>query len=228
MARPIKQGINYFPIDCEFDSKTKMYLLETEANGLAVLVALWQIIYSDEGYYVECNKDLSLLVKDKVKIEIEIINECINKAVLRELFNPKLFKEYNILTSNGIQKRFFEISKRKKEITYDERFIINGISIGSNAIKANKKIVTKKKKSPEKIKYTIFKFQNVDKKDIKFVKLPIEDWEKLIERTSLKYATKMVQKVDAWYRKKGKKVHKDDYLTICQWMVKDKKEKVIL
>ncbi len=36
MARPAKQGIDYFPLDVDFDDKIEMYLIEKEAVGLAV------------------------------------------------------------------------------------------------------------------------------------------------------------------------------------------------
>ncbi len=50
MARPTKQGIDYFPLDCQFDDKTEMYLIEKGVVGLCVMVTIWQMIYSGEGY----------------------------------------------------------------------------------------------------------------------------------------------------------------------------------
>ena len=75
MARPTKQGINYFPLDCAFDNKTEMYLMETGANGLAVIVTLWQMIYSNNGYYVDNCDDLKLLIKRRIDVGINEVSD---------------------------------------------------------------------------------------------------------------------------------------------------------
>ena len=150
MARPIKQGIDYFPLDCQFDPKTEMYLVETESNGLSVLITLWQLIYAHEGYYINVDEDLHLLVKKRVNVGINEVNDCINVAIKRNLFNKKLFDKYKILTSHAIQKRFFDIAKRKKMIQFDHRYIINGINVSNNMVdvceNATKEIKVKESK----------------------------------------------------------------------------------
>lgn len=134
MARPTKQGIDYFPLDCQFDDKIEMYLIEKEANGLAVLISVWQIIYSNEGYYTNNGEDLFLLVKKRVNVDINEIKDCINVCLKRDIFNKKLHQKYGILTSKAIQKRFFDAAKRKKEVQYDVNYIINGVNVSENAI----------------------------------------------------------------------------------------------
>lgn len=134
MARPTKQGIDYFPVDCQFDTKTQMYLVETEGNGLAVLISLWQLIYSDLGYYIKNDDDLCLLIKKQVNIPIEEITKCVRIATKRDLFDQKMSKKYDILTSKAIQKRFFEAAKRKKKVKFNSKYIINGIDVCNNSI----------------------------------------------------------------------------------------------
>lgn len=134
MARPTKQGIDYFPLDCQFDDKIEMYLIEKEANGLAVLISIWQIIYSNEGYYTHNGNDLLLLVKKRINVSINEVNECINLCLKRGIFDPVMYKKHGILTSRAIQKRFFEAAKRKKLVEYDERYIINGVNVCNNSI----------------------------------------------------------------------------------------------
>ena len=134
MARPTKQGIDYFPIDVNFDNKTEMYLIEKEAIGLSVLISIWQIIYSDNGYYVIDDNDLHLLVKKRINVNINDVNECINVAIKRELFDSKLHKKFNILTSKAIQKRYFDAAKRKKLIMYNSKFILNGVNVSENFV----------------------------------------------------------------------------------------------
>lgn len=128
MARPTKQGIEYFPIDSDFDPKIEMYLLEKEALGLASLIVVWQLIYGDEGYFCRNGEDLSLLIKKRVSADINSINECINAMLRRQIFSQELHKKYGILTSRGVQKRFFEAAKRKKEVRVVDEFLLISVN----------------------------------------------------------------------------------------------------
>jgi len=134
MARPTKQGIDYFPLDCRFDDETEMLLIETGANGLAVLVCLWQMIYSNKGYYITHNKDLELLIKRKIDLDINLVSDIINLCLSRNLFNKSLHKTYSILTSKGVQKRYFDASKNKKIVEFNVNYIINGVNVGINGV----------------------------------------------------------------------------------------------
>ena len=134
MTRPTKQGIDYFPIDCQFDDKIELYILEKESNGLSVLVTLWQLIYQNEGYYIVNNKDLHLLIKKRINVDINTVNECINVCIDRNIFDKNLHKKYQILTSKAIQKRFFYAAKRKKSVDYDVNYLINGVSAYNNGV----------------------------------------------------------------------------------------------
>ena len=152
MGRPLKQGIDYFPLDVTFDPKTEMYLLQTEGTGLAVLVTIWQLIYAYEGYYINVDEDLNLLIKKRVNVDNNTINDCINVAIKRDLFNETMFNKYNILTSRAIQKRFFDIAKRREIIHYDHRYLINGLNVNKNWIDVHKNTLkeSKVKESKEK------------------------------------------------------------------------------
>jgi len=135
MARPNKQGIDYFPLDCQFDDQVEMYLLEKEAIGLAVLIVTWQIIYSNEGYYTTNGRDLFLLIKKRVNASIKEIKDCISACLDRNIFNKTLFNKYGILTSKGVQERFFEAAKRKKSVRYNPDYIVKEVKVSSNAVK---------------------------------------------------------------------------------------------
>lgn len=132
MARPTKSGIDYFPLDCEWDNKIEMYIAEKESTGLAVLVTLWQLIYKN-SYFIEYNNDLLLLTKKRINVDINLINECINSAVQRGIFDRNLF-ESGILTSKAIQKRFFEAAKRKKVVQVSDEHLLIDVSAYNNLI----------------------------------------------------------------------------------------------
>ena len=137
MGRMTKQGIDYFSLDVQFDDKLELYLLEHESNGLAVFIVLLQLIYSNEGYYTTNGKDLALLIKKRINLDIDIITSCINAMISREIFDKDLYKKYNILTSRGIQKRFFDAAKRKKEVRVIREYLLTDINVYTNLISVN-------------------------------------------------------------------------------------------
>lgn len=137
MARPTRQGIDYFPLDVEFDDKTEMFLIEKEAVGLAILISIWQLIYKNEGYYIKYNNDLSLLIKKRISVDINSINDCIKSAVNRNIFDKELFNKEGILTSRAIQKRFFEAAKRKKQVLVYRNYLLIDINSYNNTVIVN-------------------------------------------------------------------------------------------
>lgn len=116
MARPTKQGIDYFPMDVVFDDKILLYLAEKEAFGLAVLVTAWQLIYRDEGYYALNGDDFCLGIKMRIAGDLSAIQECIQACVRRNVFDQGLHARHHILTSRGIQRRYFEAVRKRKAV----------------------------------------------------------------------------------------------------------------
>ena len=134
MARPTKQGIDYFPLDCQFDDKIEMYVIEKGAIGLSVLISVWQMIYSNEGYYIQNNKDLHLLLKRRINVDANEVSDCINVCLERNIFDKSLHKKHHILTSKAIQKRYLEAGKKKKEIKIVDTFLLIGVSAYENLV----------------------------------------------------------------------------------------------
>lgn len=207
MARPTKQGIDYFPVDCQFDTKIEMYLVETEANGLAVLISLWQLIYSNEGYFINNDDDLCLLIKKRINIDINLISNCIDVALKREIFNSNLNKKYKILTSKAIQKRFFEIAKRKKIIQYNVKYIINGINVSENCINVDNNTTKGKVKVKVKVK----------EQYAEFVTLTEKEYNTCIEKYGEIKTKKAIKKLNDYKQSNGKK-YKSDYGALNTWV----------
>lgn len=126
MARPTKQGLDYFPLDCYFldDIKIRKILKSNGAGAIGALVDLLGNIYRDEGYYMRWDDDICFLVADKVGTSEASVQEIVIKAVQVDLFDKKLFDKYQILTSKGIQKRFFEAVKRRQEVNIILEYIL--------------------------------------------------------------------------------------------------------
>ena len=63
MARPLKDGVTYFPLDVVLDEKFELIEAEFGIKGFAVVVKLYQKIYG-QGYYCEWT-DVALQIKCK-------------------------------------------------------------------------------------------------------------------------------------------------------------------
>jgi len=134
MARPTKQGIDYFPVDSQFDNQINLYAIENKDIGLNILLKLWQMIYFDEGYYIYRHKDLGLLLLQWVSVDINRVNACINNAIERNIFDKCLHKRHGILTSRAIQKRYFDAAKRKKRVEVIKEFLLIDVSAYKNLV----------------------------------------------------------------------------------------------
>jgi hypothetical protein len=128
-----------------------MYLLEKESAGLSVLITIWQLIYQNKGYYINNNSDLNLMIKKRISLDTEIIKDCINTSLSRNIFDSGMQKRHSILTSRAIQKRFFTAAEKKKQVLYNPKFMlidvsgfhnlikteINGVNVSENATNVN-------------------------------------------------------------------------------------------
>ncbi len=138
MARPTKQGIDYFPLDVMQDEKTEPYIIEHGVVGWGVMTSLWCLIYRNDGYYAVNGKHLHLMVKKfLVNVDINEVNVCINSLITNAIFCPNMYQKYNILTSKGVQRRFFEAAKRKKIIYYNSDFLLIGVNEYKNLVNTN-------------------------------------------------------------------------------------------
>ena len=58
MARPVKSGLNYFPMDVDMDDKVELIEAKHGITGFGILIKLYQKIYK-EGYYINWKEETS-------------------------------------------------------------------------------------------------------------------------------------------------------------------------
>ena len=133
MARPTKQGIEYFPVDVQFDDKIELLIADVGSDAVSTIITLWQLIYQNHGYYIEYSEDLFLLIKRRIMLDQEISKVIVNKAIKRGIFNMTLFKNHKVLTSKALQKRYFDAAKRKKIVNVNKNYLCNGINVNDNS-----------------------------------------------------------------------------------------------
>lgn len=161
MARPLKQGLDYFPLDTDFlqDIKVRRLIRACGSSAIPMLIGLLVNIYRGDGYYLRWDSDMTFLISDEVGISEGAAQEFINKAVQVGFFDKKLYEEKSILTSAGIQRRFFEITERRKSVFYDDTLLLidvneytNLVNVNNNSINVNNNSVNVYHNQQSKVK----------------------------------------------------------------------------
>lgn len=129
MARPYKVGNNYFPSDVNIYSDLKIMDLLNEYGPIGYLVYDWIIrkVYQ-EGYYLEADLDQlsSFFVRDigsKWIRNKSVVTQVIYFCADIGLFDHDLLAQ-GIITSVGIQRRYLEITSRRKQPNKLEKYRI--------------------------------------------------------------------------------------------------------
>lgn len=120
MARPLKNGLDYFPFDVDFFSDEKIAAISGEfgVKGEITAIKLLCAIYRN-GYYIEWNDMLKMkLLKDLPGITEQLLDSIVSRLVRWGFFDGALFDSTAILTSEGIQRRYFAIAKRRRNTEY--------------------------------------------------------------------------------------------------------------
>jgi DNA replication protein DnaD len=126
MARPQKDGLDYFPVVTSFDDNMELIISEFGPEGLGIVIGLYQRIYAN-GYYMDWNEDTLLLFATKhINAEITRINSVLMRSFDRKIFNKELYDKFGILTSRGIQKQFLRVCKtsRRKSVPFIKEYCL--------------------------------------------------------------------------------------------------------
>lgn len=130
----MKSGIDYFPLDVALDEKFELIEAEFGLTGFGVVVKLLQKIYGGQGYYVEWTNEVALLFAKRVGLGGGVVSEILEASVKRGIFDKTLYDKYHILTSNGIQKRYFEAVGRRKSVEVEGAYLlVNAADFSKNA-----------------------------------------------------------------------------------------------
>lgn len=165
MARPVKQGIDYFPFDVDFFSDIKIRKIARACGSQAtsILICLLCNIYKDNGYYILWDEDLPFVIADTVGVSEGAVKEVILKALQVDFFDQNIYKKYQVLTSYGIQKRFKSAVYKRESIVYIEEYMVPDVrnivsdvknqvtDVRSTQSKVNKSKVNKSKENKKEI-----------------------------------------------------------------------------
>ena len=121
MARPLKDGVDYFPKDVDFyrDIKVRLLRAEFEAKGMYLLdYLLCEELYSKNGYFIKWDDDMCLMVSEGAGCGCtpEFISEFISGCIRRSFFDKRVFDMFGVLTSAGIQRRYIRMIQSRDNI----------------------------------------------------------------------------------------------------------------
>lgn len=171
-GRQNKVNLDYFELDCHMDDNVKLVQAEYGLKGFAVFVKLLQKIYGERGYYCEWTPDQELLFASENGLNggsLQLLRDIVSACIRRNLFSDRLYEEYGILTSSGVQKQYLkatakrEVVELKKEyllITVPEKVenvTVNSINVGRNTNDSVINTQSRVKKSKKRNKNTMCK-----------------------------------------------------------------------
>lgn len=136
MGRQLKQGLDYLTLDVDFFESVKVRKIKKDCGNqsIPILIALLCNIFREEGYYVKYDNDLAFLIAEQFGVSEGAVEDTVRKAVSVEFFDSHMFQKYGILTSHGIQQRYFDAVARlkRKSVKVTGDFLCKNISPGIN------------------------------------------------------------------------------------------------
>ncbi len=171
----MNSGIPYFPLDVHLDDKFDLIEAEFGLTGFAIVVKLLQRIYGGQGYYCEWTKDVALLFTKSLNVGGNVVSEIVSASVKRGIFSEKLFNKYGVLTSKGIQARYFEAVSRRKKVDAIKEYLlfevaqnyknVNILSKNDNISSENVNISEQRREEESKEEYSKEEESNITASD---------------------------------------------------------------
>ena len=184
MARPKKQGLDYFTKNVNFyqDIKIRKLIRHKGIQAVSVYEILLCQIYA-VGYYLDWDDDLPFIISEISDLQEDYIDNTIHYMLSIGLLDQDLYDKHHILTSHGIQERFFDfcnvakrkvsddipyllvnlnektVSSEKKDINsegtlvFSEETIVNSEETPINSVKSTQSKVKKRKDNLDSLDY---------------------------------------------------------------------------
>lgn len=155
MARPRKDGLDYYPIDVNFlgDIKVKKVIRSHGIQAVAVILHLLGTIYRDNGYYATYDDDLLFITADELNLEEKYVKEVVEKLLEVDFFNKEQSEKNKVLTSIGIQERYRKATERRISVNINDSLCIQKPHLtGDNDSRSTQSKVKDSKVKDSKVK----------------------------------------------------------------------------
>ena len=235
MARPRKEGMDYYPHDTDASNDEKIEAMRSifGNDGYAFYFILLERIYRTDRAEIDISKRVfKMALVTKTMVDEQKFDEMLEAAIELNLFDENSFRERSVLTSRGIQKRFSEVKNmrerwRKKKDNQAEIVVFQGENKEENAEENDEETGESKAKqskanNKESI-YVVFDFWN-SKKIITHKGNPTPQMEFQIRRRMKDYTQEEIIESISNY---ADILHGDGYILTTKWKLDDFLEKHI-
>jgi hypothetical protein len=126
LARPIKEGMDYFPHDTDAtgDEKVETLMMLYGTKGYAFYFILLERIYRQPNFELDISDaETQQILSRKIAITHQEFETILKSAIKHKCFDKELYEKHGILTSNGIKKRTTSVIDKRQKMrkTYTDR-----------------------------------------------------------------------------------------------------------
>lgn len=119
MARPRKQGLDYFPHDVDASSDEKIEALRAlyGNDGYAFYFIMLERIYRTPNFELDVSEEfLRQILAKKVAVTLEKFEQMLETALKLGCFDQEAYENRGVLTSPGIKKRAEVVVKKREKM----------------------------------------------------------------------------------------------------------------
>ena len=205
-----RSGISYFPLDVSLDSKMELIEAEFGVVGFGIVVHLLQEIYGKAGYYIEWDSEVALLFSRKIGEGAGVVSQVIAASIRRGMFDKDIYEKYHVLTSRGIQKRYFGVASRRKVVDVDYNILLVDATNFSSRVNINRVYVNifsenASRNEQSKVKESKVKESKVKESKVKCVSTIVDT-----HNACAREAHCVGDKFDAFWNAYPRQVYKDE------------------
>ena len=221
MARPQKDGMDYFPHDSDAVNDEKLEALRVlyGNDGYAFYFILLERIYRTAKFELDVSDaETTQILCRKVAVSEEKFNRILETALKRKCFDREAYEQRGVLTSSGIKKRASVVLGNRETMRSKYKKVSETTPETRAETRQSKVKETKGKESKEKqLKVDVLKKVYGEK-----VHLLESEYETLLNQHGEAETKQMISILDNWYLTKGNKPNKSDYHTMVGvgWVLK--------
>lgn len=217
MARPKKEGMDYFPHDTDAvnDEKIEALRMLYGNDGYAFYFIMLERIYRTKEFALDVSDAETIqILSRKVGVNQEVFLQMLETSLKRNIFDRELYENHRVLTSPGIQKRSGIVVEKREKMR--SKYRNDKVSKVSDAETTQE---TREETPQSKVKESKVKESKV-KKNIyaEFVSMTEDEYKKLVHEHGEEKVKEMIRVLDNYKGSKGK-TYKSDYRAILTWVV---------
>lgn len=146
----MKKGLDYFPLDVNIFDHPKVAAIsgEFQMEGEIVLIKLLCAVYRNGYFYEWSDMNRAHLLRQLPGLPQQRLDRIVERLVQWGVFDKELFQAERVLTSVGIQERYFTAIVRRKVVAEECPYLL--INVGGTAVNARRNTAQKALPKPEK------------------------------------------------------------------------------